>query len=377
MKTVFSEINSQRLLDLTKAALHGTNPDENLFVDATEADWDELFEQSLAQGVMALSLNGAMRLPNTLQKIAFPVKLRWVASVEAVEKHYRHCMETAMELSALFRKNNIPMLLFKGVALSRLYPVPASREFGDIDISFCGKSEEGNAILERFAVKKRSITKKHSNFFYKGILIESHHNFIGNKSFQHSEYLEMQLMALLTEAGIPNETFLAESGQTVEPLLFPPPDFDALFVTLHTFSHMSSRIVLRQLCDLTVIFTAYKGKIDFTLYRNTLSKAGLLKLADAFISLSVKYLGLNPEYAPPYESDLSLEKRIWDDLLNPEICAFPIEKRSLLNIIIYKIKLLRSRYWKSELVFPGQYGKKIIFSILFHLRFPKTITKLF
>jgi len=378
MKTVFSEINSRRMLALTKAALHETNPDENLFLDATEADWNELFELSVAQGVMALSLNGAMKLPKTLQKIALPLKLRWIASVEAVEKHYLHCMETAKELSALFRENNISMLPFKGIALSRLYPVPAGREFGDIDIFLCGKSKEGNVILESIADKKKLAAKKHSNFYYRGILIENHHTFLNQgryKSFQHSEYLERQLMSLLTKAGIPAETNFAEPAN--EPLLFPPPDFDALFVILHTLTHLSSRIVLRQLCDLTVLFTACKGKIDFSFYRNTLLEADLLKLADTLIALSVKYLGLNPEYVPPYESDLALENRIWNDMLNPEVPAPPKEKRTLLNVVIYKIKLLRSRYWKSELIFPGQYGKRIFFSTIYHLRHPEIIKKVF
>jgi len=371
MKPLLAEINAQQLLALTKAALHGTNPDENLFVSVSETDWNELFEHSAAQGVMVLSLNGAMRLPKQLQP-PLQVKMRWIVRADTVEKHYRHCLETAKELSDRFRENNIRMLLFKGVSLSRLYPAPASREFGDIDIFLFGKSEEGNVILKCLAGKNRFASKKHSNYSYRGILIENHHTFLNQndyKSFQHSNYLEKRLMALLEKADSPDETD--------ESLLFPPPDFDALYVTLHTFAHLSSRIVLRQLCDLTVLFTAYKGKIDFSLYRNTLSEAGLLKLTDALISLSVSRLGLNPEYAPPYESDLSLENRIWNDLLNPEVPAPPKEKRTLLNVMIYKMKLLRSRYWKSELLFPGQYGKRILYSTVNYLRHPEIIKKVF
>ena len=359
------------MLALAKAALHGTNPDEDLFANAAETDWNELLEQSTAQGVMVLSLNGAMRLPKQLQP-PLQVKMRWIVRADAAEKWYRHCLETAKDLAARFRESNIRMLLFKGIALSRLYPVPASREFGDIDIFLFGKSEEGNVVLERLAGKKIIASKKHSNFFYKGILIENHHTFLNQsryKSFQHSEYLEKQLMSLLAEIDIPDETN--------DSLLFPPPCFDALYIALHTLSHLSGKIVLRQLCDLTVLFTAYKGKIDFSIYRNALSKAGLLKSADALISLSVSQLGLNPEYAPPYESDPALENRIWNDLLNPEIPAPPKEKRTLLNVVIYKMKLLRSRYWKNELVFPGQYGKRILYSTVNYLRHPDIIKKVF
>jgi len=358
MTKVLSEVISQRMLALTKAALHGTIPDEHLFINIGEMEWNELFEQLCAQGVMALSFDGAMRLPKELQP-PLSVKLRWIASVEAVEKRYRRLRETAEKLFVYFRENNIKMLLFKGIALSRFYPTPARREFGDIDIFLCGKQEEGNALLERIADKKPHFSKKHTNFHYNGILIENHHTLLSHneyfKIFRYSKVLEKRLMMILNETGVMDETFFAGSGRTDETMLFPSPDFDALFLTLHLLVHFSNKIVLRQLCDLTILFTACKGEIDFAAYRNVLSEAGLLKLSDAFISLLVRYLGLNPEYAPPYKCDLSLENKIWNDMLNPKI---PLS------------------YWKNELVFPGQFIKINLYLKARRLIYSKFIRKL-
>jgi len=364
MTTTLSELTIQQTLALTKAALHETTPDENLFVNLGENDWQKVFESSVIQGVMVLVLNGSIRLPKELQP-PHSLKLRWIVGVDAIEKQYSHRVKTAEELAAYFSENNIRMLVFKGIALARLYPLPYSREFGDIDIFLCGKAKEGDVLLERIAGKNLLAKEKHKNFVYKGILIENHHTFL-NQVDQNSRNLEKRLMMILEKAGM----------MTEKNLLYPPPDFDALFVMLHLIEHWSCKIILRFLCDLTVLFTAYKGKIDFSLYRNALSEAGLLKLADIFISLSVKHLGLNPEYAPPYQSDLSLENRIWDDLLNPEVPPLPEEKRTLFNILIYNIRLLRSRYWKNELVFPGQYGKKILNAAFFYLLHPKKIGQL-
>jgi len=306
------------------------------------------------------------------------LKLRWIAGVEAVEKKYRHRVEAAKELAAHFRKNNIRMMLFKGIALARLYPVPASREFGDIDIFLCGKAEEGDMLLEHITGTKWSSSVKHENFSYRGIVIENHRTFLNrsnHKFFHRYEFLENQLLTLLAEAGITTETDFDASLSPDETLLFPPPDFDALYIILHLLAHLPRNIVLRNLCDLTVLFTACYGKIDFPRYRNALANAGLLKLADAFISLSVKYLGLNPACAPPYESDLLLENRLWNDLLNPEVCPLP-KKHTLFNIIIYKFRLLRLHQWKYELVFPGQFWKKIFHLPFFYLRHPGKIRKL-
>ena len=378
MMTTLSELTTRRMLSLTKAALQETAPDANLFVDAGETGWTELFELLVAQGVMVLSLYGAMRLPKELQPPR-KLKLRWVASVEAVEKQYRHCLETAEKLAACFKENNIRMLLFKGIALARLYPVPNSREFGDIDIFLCGKAEEGNALLADIANKKSQTSRKHANFVYRGIMIENHHTFLNQRyynRFHRSDVLEKRLRLLLAEAGITTEANPAASRSQDETLLFPPPDFDALFVTLHMLAHLPTKNVLRHLCDLTVLFTAYQGKINFSLYRDALSEAGLLKLAEVFISLSIKHLGLNPEYAPPYESDLLLEDRLWNNLLHPEAPPPPKAKRKLFSVFIYKIRSLRARYWKSELVFPGQFGKKIFHSLFYHLCHPGKIKKL-
>ena len=375
MINLLSELNSQRMLSLTRAALHGITPDESLFIHIGETEWDELFEHAVAQNVMILLLNGTMQLPKELQP-PFLLKMRWIASVEAKEKQYQHCLETAEKMSAYFRKNNVRMLLFKGLALSRLYPIPTSREFEDMDIYFCGKAKEGDALLEHIAQKAPS-SKKHVNFICEGIWIENHHTFLNHNSynsFHHSEFLEKRLVAILEEAGMMDE---ARTDLSDETLLFPPPDFDALYVILHLLTHLPrGRVLLRHLCDLSVLFTAYKGKINFPLYQNTLSEAGLLRASNAYISLSVRYLGLNPEYAPPYESDLSLENRIWNDLLNPEVPPLPGEKRTWFNIFIYKTRLFWSSYWKNELVLPGKYGKRILNSIFYHLFYPESIGKL-
>jgi hypothetical protein len=357
------------MLELTKAALQGTIPDENPFAGIDETDWNDVFEQSVVQGVMVLSLEGAMRLPKPLHPPHL-LKLRWIAGVEAVEKRYLHQSETAKNLSSRFREHNIRMLLFKGLALSRLYPVPASREFGDLDIFLCGKAKEGDALLKQITSKNPVPSAKHVDYSYCGILIENHHYFL-NRSFHRSDALEQRLMKILTEAGILGEA----DYRTDETLLFPPPDFDALFVTVHLLAHLPARIVLRFLCDLTVLFKAYKGKIDFHSYCDTLAESKLLKLANIFISLSVRYLGLSPEDAPPYESDFSLEDRIWNDMFYPEVSPHANGKRNFFNVIIHKIRLLRSRRWKNELVFPGQYGKKILYTIFYHLRHPKLIGK--
>jgi len=368
MKSSISETTARRMLALTRAALSGTTPDAHLFEGINEKTWSDLFKLLARQGVSAMTLNEAMRLPKELQPPT-SLKYLWIVSIENIEKRYLHRLETAQELFAHFKENNIRMLLFKGIALARLYPFHFYREFGDLDIFCAGKPKESDDLLKRFCNKNGVESPLHTDFLYRGVLIENHHTFLSHKSydsFYNSKDLEQRLMTILTKSGIWNNSLPND-----ESLLFPPPDFDALYVMLHLINHWTCRIMLRHLCDLAVLFSTYKGQIDFTAYRDALQNAGLLKLADVFIALSVSRLGLNPEYAPPYESDPVLENRIWNDMLNPDI--LPEDKRTLSDIVIYKLGLLRSRYWKYKMVYPHQFMKKIINTSFFYFFHPKAI----
>ena len=377
MKTAPSDSSVQRMLALTRAALHGTAPDANLFVDAGGAEWTEIFELSVTQGVMVLSLNGAILLPKELHP-PVELKLRWIAGADAVAKGYLHRLETAKDLTARFRENNLRMMVFKGIALSQLYPEPESREFGDIDIFLCGKAEEGDALLEYICDKKYGGSKKNINYSYRGVLIENHHTFIYHayhKCFYRSRDLENTLLTTLKEAGITGNENIVAPTPANETVLFPPPEFNALHVILHALSHLPSGIVLRHLCDLVVIFKDSKGKIDFSLHRNLLTDAKLIKVIDALISLSVRHLGLNRDDAPFYESDTSLEDRLWNDILNPKVTVLPVEKRTFFNVLINNIQSIKFNYWKYLLLFQGKFLKMVIHYTIFRLLTLKTTVK--
>jgi hypothetical protein len=272
------------------------------------------------------------------------------------------------------------MLLFKGIALSRFYPNPEHREFGDIDIYLYGEADEGDAMLRRMVKKdNHPSSKKHTGFSYKGILIENHHTILNHgtpSSFHNSAVLEKRLKEDLASGEIVKHELPSLSGLSDKGLFFPPPDFDALFVTLHALGHFPSGIVFRHLCDLKVLFTVYRGKIDFDAYRDSLSKAGVLKIANALIALTVRYLGLNPECAPPYESDPVLEDQIIADILHPPVPSLPQAQRTFFKVIVHKIQLIRARYWKNELIFPGKFGRQMLHSAIFHIRHPETIGRL-
>ncbi len=357
----------QILLALLKLALWNTLPDKALLDKADEAIWKKVFQFSVDQGVIAVAFDGIMLLPAELQPPR-SIKLPWAINVESLERRYDRQLAVANELSGIFSKNNIKMLLFKGVGLSEYYPVPKHREFGDIDIYLFEKHEEGNQLLVQYGARKdeNNLFKldKHSTLHYKGFSVENHKHFLFDE-FPQLKMLEDRLLQTL-------ESTVSPIGK----ILFPPPDFNVLFLMCHTLGHfIQTPLTLRSFCDWSLFLKASQGKIDFAVYRQLMADSGLLTLADAFTALTIKYIGLDPELTPSLESNPIIENKMMRELLNP-LSFLKTEKMSALKVISYKTKALKARRWKYELFYPKHFWKSVLKSIIFHIQHPQVIMKL-
>ena len=356
---------SQRaLFILLKAGIWNRIPEKDFFLNFSETDWKEVYRLAVKQGVMSLAYDAVMRLPEDLRPPR-SLKLNWALNVEAQEKRYAKQETVAIELAEILSKGNIQMFLFKGLSLAQYYPIPSHREFGDLDIYLLGKYNEGSELLLKQGLIKKHDDPKHTSLLYKGISIENHVSFLSLHRHPHLKNLDrkmIELSELQSDKTFPNN------------ILFPAPEFNALHIMSHAILHFPTSIVLRHLCDWAVFLEANNGKIDFVNYKKALSEAGLLKAADAFTALAVRFLELNPEVAPVFNSDSLLEDRILLDILNPLV----LQKKnpSPLDIISIKYRILKSRRWKFELIKHNGYCKFIIYSIFLHIRYPELILRL-
>ena len=351
----------QAFFILLRAGIWNQNPEDDLFLDFSELEWKEVYRSSIEQGIMALVFDAVMRLPDELRPPR-SLKVNWTLNVEFQEKNYARQEDVACVLAENFSKVDIRMFLFKGLSLAQFYPIPSHREFGDLDIYLFGKYKEGNRSLIRQGSAKKHSDPKHTSFYFRGNSIENHAFFISVHRYSHLKRLNDKLILLSEKSSniiIPDK-----------PLL-PVPDFNALFIMTHILLHFPSSIVIRHLCDWAVFLEANKENIDFVNYKNTLSEAGLLKAADAFTSLTVRFLGLNPESAPLFNCDPALEDKILLNILNPLILQK--QNPSLWDIVAFKYRMLKYRRWKYELINPDRYGVFILNSILFYLRHPGLI----
>ncbi|GHV08556.1 hypothetical protein FACS1894160_3050 [Bacteroidia bacterium] len=357
------------LFDLLKSSLRGTKPDEKLFVGLDETAWNGVFKQASKQGVAAVAFDGVMLLPSALQPPR-KLKIAWGVKVDLVENNFTTRQTIAEELTELFEKNNIRVLIFKGLSLAQYYQVPSHREFGDLDIYLYGQKKKGDQLLRQWGAQedKKQYSDKHSTFSYKVVSVENHAYFLDIRISKSLKELNARLKTM-AEAELKN----APDGK----LLFPSPDFTALLFMTHAISNFIEDVpVWRHFYDWAAFLHANKGKWDMSRYCEALSEAGLQEIAGVFTSIAVDYLELPLDEAPPFERNNALEEKILTTMFHPRPPLPEKDRHSFLKIIVYKYLCFTDMRGRCNLIYSGAFRKMILNAVLYHIRYPEVTWKL-
>ncbi|MBP7102847.1 MAG: nucleotidyltransferase family protein [Bacteroidales bacterium] len=355
-------INDQRLLSLVKNALWNMAIPLDLFMNMHEYDWEIIFKQAVTHGVMGIAYDGLCRLSNTVQ-IPIPFRLHWAVNVDAMEKRYQKQLETLENLASFYTPYGIKILLLKGIGLSRLYPIPSHREGGDIDIYLFGDFEKGNRLMEERGIKVyqgKSISPKHSIFYYHGIPIENHQFFLSfNDVFRKNKFLEI---ALKEEAKIEHcESFVIGNQE----VFLPSPAFNAIYVSSHLCTHLiGSGLAIRHLIDWTLFLNTNYESINFKKVYDGFKKANLAIPLQVITSLSFKVLEISEKYQYPFgKPDEKLNELLLErSILHPRYVHKPKDGKCL-KILLFKMVRLKERFYLcTKLV-----GKFFAFEYVFYI----------
>ena len=248
--------SEEMLLALLRAALHQREVETHYIQFATAEDWVQCFRLAVRQGVVAMAWEGVERLPMAYCP-PLDVKLSWAfAEKKQLAKYRKHCL-VVNELAQLFAQQGIATMVLKGVGLSRLYPVPAHREGGDIDIYTYSADqtvmtdEEANRLADELIMQQgievsRSAEGKDSHFMYHDILIENHHSFFDTKRFPVALEVERWLEKCICSQSVA----LLEGECRVN---VPSIAFDRVYLSYHAAIHAGIGLSLRHLCDWAVV----------------------------------------------------------------------------------------------------------------------------
>ena len=240
-------------------------------------------------------------------------------------------------------KAGIHPILMKGASLAALYPSPEQRAWGDIDL-FVGKEQYHPAcavMRETFpdALKfdEELDHYKHYNLIADGISIEIHRVTVG---FQHP--IDERRYAKMEAYGAAHACELNTGGLEVKVF---DPTFNALFVMLHSWEHMTTQGAnIRQLCDLALLLHRYKDAIDARLLQRWLKSLHLYDVWQLYAYNLVNGLGLPRDEMLFYtEKVADRAERLMSDLLAGKMVAPQAEHKEIKSRILRKWHTMQER----------------------------------
>lgn len=340
------------------------------FGGATAADWQRTVRLAVTQGVQAVAFDGMLRLTEALQPPR-EVRLPWAVNTELIESHNRRYRGVAASLAAFYARHGIRMILIKGPGLAELYPVPAHRESGDLDIWLHGRCDEGNRLITEQGIAVDWSSPKHACFRYEGIPVENHRTFLNVGRFAIDRPLEQALRAAL--AAQPEE--LRMEGTEI---MLPPPAFNAVFLARHMATHLPGGIALRHLCDWMCFLRDAHGRYDTGEFTQLMKRAGLTTVTGGLTALCTTQLGMPVRFSPfgPPDGDTAATAaQLLEWILRPRY-GTPPAGRTPAAIIGFKLRRLAAERKRYNMVYGGGFALRIGKSIVSHIVHPATILRL-
>lgn len=332
------DIVSEILLSLVRLAL-GTQ--ETVEIDESFDSWNDLLDISFNQGVPFVVSDGITKAvdsnPALTSGRGCEAILDFLGNTVMAEGKYASHKRTVSELCRVFHEHGVEnVLLLKGIGISRYYPVPSHRPTGDIDIYTYGKSREADEAIRSLGIQVDSkFNKKHSELFFKGVLVENHHEYLDYSRSRNERMMNDYLHTLQGDE-------LTEDGYLV-----PSPEKNFWFLACHMQSHfmLPAAITLRHLLDWGLFLNAESGRLDA---QALMAKAVKFRM-DTFISyassLAQRVSGLNLSPFITVRTDPRAEERLLKEILREKIELK--EDASRRPLLLAKKTLFYFRYyWK-------------------------------
>lgn len=352
-----------KLLQYAAGNGHGTLP-------SGFDNWKEVFNLANEQGVAAVAVDGLSKYyeqggaPLSLDKAKFEkVKFEWYGTLCQSEEKYSEYEGKISQLAAYFEGIGMKMMVLKGYGVGQDWPIPNHRPVGDIDIWLFGKQKEADMSIERdLGLKVDNSHHHHTIFFYKGLMVENHYDFIPPNR-PSSIKIEKRLKKL-AEDFIPAE---------IKNICLPTSEFNALFLLHHSAGHFSSVCInMRQVLDWLFFVRAHHKEIDWNSLYEILREENIDHFANSLNAIGVKYLGFEPSIFHEIEKDSALVDRIIEDILEPEFKEQ--EDGTLFKGLWVKPRRWWHNRWKHKICYSDNLFLSFIFGFCSKLLKPKRFT---
>ena len=255
----------EQIIDLLNSSIHDTKPKLDY---SKNIDWDKIIEESNAHSVTGLLYPALKKYDNSKLDIDVLNSLKKSTFISAVQQS-KHIKETAKILE-LFNKNNIPVIVLKGLVIRNYYPMPDLRTMCDSDVIIHKEDlEKVRTLLLNEGFREEEDAGHHIAFLKFGFNLEVHWT-LANETFRKGqECFQEHIWNDARKIQVDGVDTLALSLED-----------QALHFCAHMASHMAiSGFGVRQLADL-VLLVEHEGKnINWNNFIEKAKKSGLYKFS--------------------------------------------------------------------------------------------------
>lgn len=294
-------IHEKRMLLLLKSALNEKKIDEaeaQIFESMTDEDWSELFKLASVHKTIALVHEGLGKNKEIIVPAGLVQRFRQESFRSSLGLYRKAAI--CSKILKMAETRGASFAILKGISLSRLYPVPESRSFGDIDLFVSDKNDYEMIISvfeeSGFEKEAQDMTDYHTCYTYVeedvNCDVEVHYSLTGH--FYNGEFdIILNRIYLDALAAEPYETFRF-MNQEYKAL---PVTVQALHLLMHMFQHfMATGFGIRLFCDWTVFWNTKHKEVDVEQFKCYVHNLNLEKFLDIITMICGKYLGLSDDY---------------------------------------------------------------------------------
>lgn len=278
--------------------------------DPTPATWDMLFGMAKTQSLIGVLYDATLQLPEH-QRPPKEMQGQWKELAEKISdihsRHQRHIDE----LSPLMARLGLRGCILKGTGLSVLYPRPASRMCGDIDLWVAGRRR---AIIDAF----RDAGYRVHNVVYQeakaDVFGDTELEIHFHASKMYNPFCNARLQRWLSK----NAPFAGgQGGSSAErqpALTYPSAPFNAVFCMAHMYRHyLEGGIGMRQMMDYYYVLRQLTPEGRDYAWK-ALRHLGMKKFTGAVMTSMWFNFGLEDEYLL-CPKDIKLGGRLVNDVI--------------------------------------------------------------
>ena len=213
-------------------------------------EWREIYEIARKQSLLGVIFDGIQKMSDAAklkgESIEMDVDLlmTWMGKCKQIEKRNHQLDEAAAKVSAWFQKKDFRSCILKGQGNALMYPHPAHRTPGDIDLWVSGKPSNVIRFVHSIAPDKKA-TYHHIDFpAFNGIPVEVHYRpcYLLNPLRNH------RLQKFFRQSA--EEQFMHKACIEDTAVAIPTLRFNVVYQLVHIYNHLFQEgIGLRQIVD--------------------------------------------------------------------------------------------------------------------------------